>query len=209
MYKFISHFYKLIQTSNFFRESIPKKYTVAKNFGSWLLKNIDFRISRTNIVSYGEGTTIRNKIGNDADFNGVYCRSLIYTLYQIKMLPADERNISICKESLYTIPVVIYSRKNFYLLKEFNVILGRLIQAGLINFWRARDFDFSRLNRKENQPPKVLTLPQVQGCFKILVVGYLIGGVVFIIEQLFMKKRNLLCFLEFSRQLFTNNHVVQ
>lgn len=147
-------------------------------------------VYRTHIVSYGEGTTIRNKIGNDANFNGVYCRSLIYTLYQIQMLAVEERNIAICKESLCTIPVVIYSQKNFYLLKPFNRILGRLIQAGLIDFWRARDFDHSVLNRKQLSVPKVLTLTQIQGCLRILIAGHLIGVVAFIIENFFVKKHN-------------------
>lgn len=106
------------------------------------------------------------------------------------MLPIEERNIAICKESLYTIPVVIYSKKNFYLLEPFNEILGRLIQAGLIDFWRARDFDHSGLNRKQPSVPKVLTLEHIQGCLRIMVAGHVIGVVAFIIEHFYIKKRH-------------------
>lgn len=164
--------------------------TGGKNaFNECCCQNVTFT-SRTCVVNYGEGTTIRNKIGSDANFKGVYCRSLIYTLYQIKMLPIDELNFSICKESLYTIPVVIYTKKNFYLLKQFNDVLGLLIQAGLIDFWRVRNFDVNGLNRKEHSRPKVIIIGQIEGCLKILITGYFIAGVVFVTEHVYIKKQN-------------------
>jgi hypothetical protein len=85
-----------------------------------------------------------------------------------------------------TITIVIYTRKNFYLLKAMNQKIETLNAAGLIAYWDSLSFmqDFS--SHKAN-PPKTLTFDHLSGCFEIWAVGCLVSLLSFISEWMFIR----------------------
>jgi hypothetical protein len=93
-----------------------------------------------------------------------------------------------CKDILLTVPVVIYSRKDFYLLASLNEKIEILKAAGLIQFWPTKNFDRQLLNYQSPQPKKPLTLKHFVGSFSILVTGCLISLATFILELKLSKK---------------------
>lgn len=90
---------------------------------------------------------------------------------------------SVCKESMFTTPIVIYSVKNFQLLDAFNENLEVFHTAGLIPFWRSQYLDDKLLNVKKAKHPKVLTLQHLIGCFYILFFGLFISLICFLFEM--------------------------
>ena len=84
------------------------------------------------------------------------------------------------------IPIVIYTRKNFYLLKAMNEKIEIFKAAGLIEYWYSLSFtkDFSK---REAHPPKILTLKHLSGSFQVWAGGCLVSLMVLICELLIIK----------------------
>lgn len=95
-------------------------------------------------------------------------------------------NVQICRENFMSIPIVIYTRKNFYLLKAMNQKIETLNAAGLIEYWYYLSFlqDFSN---REVDPPKILTFDHLSGCFEIWAGGCLVSFLSFISEWMFIR----------------------
>jgi hypothetical protein len=110
--------------------------------------------------------------------------------YQNQLVDENSRH-TICKEPLLTIPVVIYTKKNFYLLSVFNEKLEMLISAGLIDFWSRQLNDKTLLSNVSGNERKILTIKHLFGAFCILLVGFVISIVVFLFELLLHKLRRL------------------
>lgn len=128
------------------------------------------------------------KIQSDATFKGTYIQALMRLLYQNQQGSTSTRSI-ICREPFLTLPVVIYTRKNFYLLEAMNEKIEIFKSAGLIEFWLFKDIDKRFLNEKEIIHPKVLTLQHLSGCFWLLVFGIFLSISVLIIEFVTSKYR--------------------
>lgn len=127
-----------------------------------------------------------NKIQSDPLFKGTYMRSLLRTLY-FNQISSKESRFVICKEVFMTIPIVIYTLKDFYLLDSLNDKIEMLKSAGLIDKWHFNNIkkDFMKIDLLKQ--PKVLTIRQLLGCFRLLCFGCLIGFVVFASECLLKK----------------------
>jgi hypothetical protein len=95
----------------------------------------------------------------------------------------------ICKEILMTIPVVIYMRKDFYLLDALNEKIKALKAAGLIEFWNYENIDKKLIHvRKENEP-KILTVDLIIGCFYLLFFGMVLSVLAYLLEIMMLKVR--------------------
>lgn len=130
---------------------------------------------------------ILNKIQIDPFSKGAFGRSLKIILARIKLNPKNFR-FKICKEIFLTIPVVIYTQKNFYLLDEFDAIIEVLKSSGLIQLWESSvnfhdRFSTGISNYTKNM--KALTLHDLEGCFYILVSGSIAGLFAYILEFLY------------------------
>lgn len=115
-----------------------------------------------------------NKIQSDSSFKGAYIRSLPLALYTNQKLP-KEKWFRICKQPLMSIPVVIYTVKDFFLLDEMNEWIEVLKSAGLIQYWSNQDIDMKYLKVREESSLKPLNLEQLQGSFELLLSGYVLG----------------------------------
>lgn len=124
---------------------------------------------------------IESRVKNDPTFKGAFARSLRMVLYENKISPKSSQK-KICKEVFMILPVVIYTRKNFFLLHSLNRKLEFLKQAGLIDHWQIRYANEEALNYKEQRYPRVLELHHLQGCFHVLLFGCFVSFIFFMLE---------------------------
>lgn len=121
------------------------------------------------------------KVQSDSTFKGAYIRPLMKIMYINQISPKSSRS-KVCNEIIMTLPVVIYSQKNFYLLDELNEKLESLKSAGLMALFHMQYIDKRLLNDKEIKQPSALTLYHFRGCFHIFIYGCTASGAIFLIE---------------------------
>lgn len=92
------------------------------------------------------------------------------------------------KTPLASIPIVIYTRKNFFLLHALNEKIDTFKAAGLVDYWFFKDYNLANATFRRIEGPKQLTVDKLAGCFKILSLGCSISFVVFIVEFIAQKK---------------------
>lgn len=133
------------------------------------------------LIKSDERAFYLRKIQSNPDFRGAYIRSLTMSLYINQIQPRSLR-FTICRETYVTMPVVIYTSKNFYLLDKFNEKIELFKSAGLIDHWNFQMIDKKFLTTSEINFPKTLVLSQLWGCFELLLFGYLLDFIALILE---------------------------
>ena len=111
-------------------------------------------------------------------------------------------NVQICREQIMTMPVVIYMKKNSYLVNEVNDKIGTLRAAGLIDYWYKLSFT-DNFNKNQGKPRKVLSWNHLSGCFEIWGCGCLLSCLAFIVEFIVLrwtKRRSRRKDVEWERQ---------
>ncbi|KAG5671746.1 hypothetical protein PVAND_001926 [Polypedilum vanderplanki] len=111
---------------------------------------------------------IMNEI-EDSYFKG----ALIMAKYKIltrNFLNKGKHQLTICKDRLMSISIVMYSPRNFYLIDKINEKISLFSSAGLLQYWHIYD-------RKVETPdddlePTVLTMQQLHGLFQLTLFGY-------------------------------------
>lgn len=81
-----------------------------------------------------------------------------------------------------TVPVVLYSLKDFYLLDAMTEKIEICKAAGLVEYWNMQHMNRKILRTDSSQHPKILELDHLLGCFQILLLGNVIGFLVFCFE---------------------------
>lgn len=73
----------------------------------------------------------------------------------------------ICKESFFTVSVVIYYRKNYFLIESINNVMNKLVSAGLVEYWHRKfvNEDYSKLRRNENR--SAMTFDHLKGIIQL------------------------------------------
>jgi hypothetical protein len=99
------------------------------------------------------------------------------------ILSFDLSNCRILNEIISINPVVLYFRKNHFLIDSFNEKLSLYRSAGLIEFFIT--LYIKKSFASNDQPgPKVLTLYDLSGGFKVWLFGLAIATAVFLLEKL-------------------------
>lgn len=124
------------------------------------------------------------KIQSDPSFKGAVGRSTARIYYLDRNLPKALRHVLLWKDVIITIPCVIYSRKDFFLLDEMNEKLGAMGAAGLIKFWYSEDFGKFIDDMRENMQARTLSLDDLMGCFSVLMFGLTVSFFAFTFELL-------------------------
>ncbi|KAG5682552.1 hypothetical protein PVAND_011897 [Polypedilum vanderplanki] len=133
------------------------------------------RISPSEITAFEELTL-------DPSFKGVVFDYFTIVLYN-NFLNRKKYSLKICKESLLTNQIVFYFTKNFYLVDEFNDLIGRFKSAGLIDHIMSNYIDMKLLNSIDiKKPATALTLENLEGIFKLLICALLIAILNFLLE---------------------------
>lgn len=116
----------------------------------------------------------------DSSFKGAVGQPKIEALYYSQIRKARLR---LCKEVVITIPTVIYTKKNFYLIDALNEKLGLINAAGLNIFWYLQEVQPETADQKDLRERKALTLRDLMGCFQILVIGLILTFIAFALEM--------------------------
>lgn len=103
------------------------------------------------------------------------------TLYA-NQISKKEFRFTVCKEAFMTVPVVMYTLKNFFLLDVFNEKIEIFNAAGLIDHWGAQEVDKRFLKLSEVSDIRVLSLEDFVGCFQVLLIGFIISFITFLLE---------------------------
>lgn len=126
------------------------------------------------------------KVNSDPSYKGAFGISLLNILY-INQMRRQTHRFKICKERVLIMPVVIYTRKDFYLIEAINKKIEILVAAGLVDYWQFQDVDKQFLNYEKPSSSKSLTSHHMVGCFNILVSGLFASLAVFLYELLQVK----------------------
>lgn len=93
------------------------------------------------------------------------------------------KKLKFCKEKLHKMDIVNYMKKDFYLSREINLIIRRLNEGGIIQFWfKPIKERFEKDFRPEPIYPKILNYHHVEGCFKLLLSGIILSCIAFLFE---------------------------
>jgi hypothetical protein len=112
-----------------------------------------------------------------------------HTQIYYKVNDNNELRLKICKDSLLTIPSVMYTSKNFFLLPAINEALENFKAGGLIEYWHSMAFDRKHMKTEVKSYPKVLSMKHLSGCFEMWMTGCLISFSVLMLE-LFLGRKN-------------------
>lgn len=91
--------------------------------------------------------------------------------------------LKVLEEVITSLPIVIYFRKNSYLVKTFDEKLGAIKSAGLVSYWTEIHLQpqFSKL-KDVKVGPKKITVKTLKGAFQIIASGLLLSFLVFVFE---------------------------
>lgn len=78
------------------------------------------------------------------------------------------------------LPIVIYTKKDFFLVNEIDNEIEIFKSAGLIEFWDFKSNDHKVTGSMLNP----LTLDHLNGSFQILLIGSVVSLIVFVMELL-------------------------
>lgn len=117
----------------------------------------------------------------DPSFKGVVFNYLMPELDEMK----QQKEITICREAMYSNNFAIYFAKNFFLLGEVNELIGNCKSAGIFDFIISKYVDENLMNRRERHPPIALKYGHIEGFFTIFCAGCALAVFSFICEITF------------------------
>lgn len=116
----------------------------------------------------------------ESTFKGAFGQSLTDSLYSNEQNSFDSR-FRICKDPALTMPIVIYAKKDFFLLDALNEKIEDFKAAGLIEKWK---YVGRKYESEETRVPKRLILTHFSGCFYVLFIGWGLSSAVVMFELL-------------------------
>lgn len=156
------------------------KFAAHRGMADWLL-NLKSLENKVVTLQIDKVDGLLEKIRVDPYLKMVFGAPLTVMFYKNSLIAESERFI-IGKDVFLTMPVVIYSQKDFYLLNSLNNLIENLKASGLTDYWHFQGETFSLRNVAKQ--PKVLNLIQLSGCFEILAFGYFASFLVFFVEKI-------------------------
>ena len=118
----------------------------------------------------------------DSAFKGAVFSFLDEVLYMNK-INQHSFSYKLCKEPLFTVQIVFYYKKYFYLVESINSLFGRLKEAGLLEFWIRKYIDFKYMNMREPRTgPKIMNVYELMGVLEVWFMGIILSSFVFAME---------------------------
>lgn len=137
------------------------------------------------MVPVAEEDNLLERIQRDASFKGANGMSLTTILYKNQFRP-EKLRFHISKEVYLMMPIVIYSRKNFFLMSSLNGEIELLKSVGLIDNWKFKESRAEAASSSgKSKPPKIYTLERLQASFEILIFGCIASVLMFVLELTF------------------------
>ncbi|EZA62625.1 hypothetical protein DMN91_007240 [Ooceraea biroi] len=122
--------------------------------------------------------------------------ALLVTLNLTSIHQKSRKHVHIIDETVVSYPLALGTWKGFPYLKEFNFKIQALIQAGFINFWAKKAIlyseDYYEKPDEEEDNKSTLDLNDIAPAFLLLIIGYLGGICLLIMEVIFYPSRILM-----------------
>lgn len=144
-------------------------------------------IFREKFVSFDKLAKMLLEMQSSPTVNAAVVRSLTSIKYHNQVADSSNR-LNFCKETLLTVPVVIYTRKNFFLIDAMNEQFENFKAAGLLTKWFKEDIYHDVTDEIVADVPKVFSLHDLLGCFQVWVFGMTASFVIFVVEMFYKPK---------------------
>lgn len=132
-------------------------------------------------MPYADFAPILKKL-RSSSFDG----SMVSGLCEILLLNQNNEynfTFNFCKERVVGISIVMYFRKDFYLIPAINSVIRNLVSSGIVEHLHKKYLDEEKLSaRKTSERPKNLKIDHVLGIFQILASGVLLSFICFVVE---------------------------
>lgn len=115
------------------------------------------------------------------DFKGALADQIAMIFYRNQIKTSTGKAL-ILREPFLTLPCVIYTPKNFYLLDTLNEELENMKSCGLMILWHWRDMNKHFVKEVVSKQPKVIRVQHLLGCFQILIWGLFLSSLIFALE---------------------------
>lgn len=144
-----------------------------------------FLHNRVTSVSAEQEIAYLVRIATDSDFKGAVAKPRTQALY----INARNRDkFKILEEDYFLVSIVIYSKKDFFLLDALNERLSLFKSYGLLKYYRYQNQE--ALTNSNQKLPKVFSLKRLLGCFYLLFGGFLLSIVSFVGEIFLFRLKN-------------------
>lgn len=154
------------------------KETTSEQTVAFYCIHINFRTVLANTLEMQEYVELINK----RSYNGAISYSIYDVWYLNQNINDPIHRFTTCKEILLSVPVVIFTKKDFFLLNVLNEKIERFQTSGLIEYWHKKCFNGELLRSKPSLIPQVITIYKLLGCFQIWLGGLIVAVFVFIVE---------------------------
>ncbi|XP_037932775.1 uncharacterized protein LOC119667544 [Teleopsis dalmanni] len=158
-----------------------------------LLRTITHVSNATNLYNFDliKNNTSKVSILTALEYFGYYRRENVYNT-----------DFYVIPDKLFTQQLSIYMRKNSMILSQFNQLIALYASVGLMDKWE-RELIETRTSSVINigdKLPQVMTLKQLYGAVLLLLFGYCLSLLVFLIEILFWSTQKMFKKLKCSRK---------
>lgn len=120
-------------------------------------------------------------------FKGAVFDYLTVVLYK-NINSRKQYTLKICQEALLNNQFVFYFSKNFYIVNDFNKLMGYITAAGFVDHVIANYIDLNMIKKGgQKQAPSPLNFDHLQGIFELLIFGQIAAFIAFIIEIVYGK----------------------
>ena len=109
-------------------------------------------------------------------------KEVVVTSLNGKLKETDFSRCKILQDPLLINHIVLFFRKNHFLLKPVNNVIGFFKSSGLNDFWISQYT--KRKKTLEDRGPQVLTVMNLSGTFVVFLVGSSISFLFFVVEVL-------------------------
>lgn len=123
---------------------------------------------------------------HDSDFKGSLAHGLTEVLYLFNQQPRFN-DMFVCKEVFMSVPIVIFTAKDSFLIDALNEKIGYLKSAGLIEYWHMNMLEKSKMEPKQSKIPKVIRTRHLSGCFQVWIAGLALSTFILIFEVVVKK----------------------
>lgn len=140
-------------------------------------------------MPYADFGTIMKKL-RESTFEG----AMVSGLNEILIISQNNEynfTFKFCKERLMGIPIVIYFKKNYFLIPEINKVIRNLNSGGLIEKWHYNYIDKRYLKKADDLAgPKVITVGHLSGSFQVWACGCMLAIICFLAEIMYHRFKN-------------------
>ncbi|KAG5674080.1 hypothetical protein PVAND_004067 [Polypedilum vanderplanki] len=192
---YLASFYQYMQKNIMYKEAQSIDDMVERDFTIYYLTSFEDLMEGAPLKLKNRlvGLTIAQRakilpLVYNPSFKGAFLRSLTgiqyLNQYNYNKNKTTAKMFMICKEYFMTIPVVIYTKKDFYLVNKINEKIQLMQAAGLIDYWHSQSIDrkYEKIAASAAQPIK-LSFNHLLSCFTILICGLIISLIIFIAEN--------------------------